>query len=203
LEVLVSNDRLQAIEIVELTPPRLVLLDLRWSGRNGGQLCRDIRIRSPRLPILVLSDAVDVLDRVLLLERGADDYITKPFSPRELLARVQVALRRANSGFRGIRYQAYSFDEIEVNFDKMELTRAGKPVPMTRQEFKMLKYFLTNKQRVVSRDELLNEVWGYSNDPNTRTVDTHICRLRRKLEKDPLEPAYFQTVYGTGYRFLG
>jgi DNA-binding response OmpR family regulator len=163
-------------------------------------LCREIRAQSPNIPILVLSAASDVVDKVLLLELGADDYVTKPFSPRELLARVRVALRRLTQGVD--KQEVFAFGEIEVNFGKMELIRAGQPVPLTPQEFKMLRFFLNNKERVVSRNELLNEVWGYHSYPTTRTVDTHILRLRQKLEKDPADPVHFRTVHGTGYKFV-
>jgi DNA-binding response OmpR family regulator len=147
----------------------------------------------------VLSAKTDVADKVLLLEMGADDYVTKPFSPRELLARVRAALRRTQ---RTEPSDQYVFGEVVVNFVKMELTRGGQPVPMTTQEFKLLKYFVQGPGRVFSRSELLNEVWGYQNYPSTRTVDNHIWKLRLKLEDDPGNPLYFQTVHGTGYKFV-
>ena len=153
------------------------------------------------LPILVLSAAGDVLDKVLLLELGADDYVTKPFSPRELLARVRAAFRRLHQA--AVKVEVFSFDDVEVSFSKMELHRKGQLVPLTPQEFKMLRFFLNNQDRVVSRTELLNEVWGYNNYPTTRTVDTHMLRLRQKLEKEPDDPVRFQTVHGIGYKFVG
>jgi len=140
------------------------------------------------------------LDKVLLLELGADDYVTKPFSPRELLARVRAAFRRLNQASDKI--EAFGFDDVEVNFSRMELHRAGQLVPLTPQEFKMLRFFLNNPERVITRTELLNEVWGYNNYPTTRTVDTHILRLRQKLERDPTDPVHFRTVHGTGYKFV-
>jgi DNA-binding response OmpR family regulator len=169
-------------------------------GRSGQDICREIKRQSPTVPILVLSAASDIVDKVLLLELGADDYVTKPFSPRELLARVRAAVRRLNQSPE--KREIYSFDDVEVNFTKMELSKAGKLVPMTPQEFKMLRFFLNNEERVVSRAELLNEVWGYNSYPTTRTVDTHILRLRQKLERDPGEPVHFRTVHGTGYKFV-
>lgn len=199
-EVAVASDGTTAMQLFNEVLPRLVVLDLRLPGKTGQDLCQEIRKESPTVPILILSAANDVLDKVLLLEMGADDYMTKPFSPRELLARVRVALRRLSRGTD--KQQVYQFGEIEVNFGKMELLRSGQIVPLTPQEFKMLRFFLNNKERVVSRNELLNEVWGYHNYPTTRTVDTHILRLRQKLERDPADPIHFRTVHGTGYKFV-
>jgi DNA-binding response OmpR family regulator len=198
-DVTIASDGATAMETFATASPKVVLLDLRLPGKSGQDVCREIR-RQSNVPILVLSAASDVLDKVLLLELGADDYVTKPFSPRELLARVRVALRRLSQGTD--KQEVYRFGEIEVNFGKMELLRAGHAVPLTPQEFKMLRFFLNNKERVVSRNELLNEVWGYHSYPTTRTVDTHILRLRQKLEKDPADPVHFRTVHGTGYKFV-
>ena len=199
-DVTVATEGATAMQTYAAVQPKIVLLDLRLPGKSGQDLCREIRAQSPNIPILVLSAASDVVDKVLLLELGADDYVTKPFSPRELLARVRVALRRLTQGVD--KQEIYSFGEIEVDFGKMELTRSGQPVPLTPQEFKMLRFFLNNKERVVSRNELLNEVWGYHSYPTTRTVDTHILRLRLLLEKDPADPVHFRTVHGTGYKFV-
>jgi len=199
-EVAVASDGTTAMETFRASTPRIVILDLRLPGKTGQDLCREIKHESSNTPILVLSAASDVLDKVLLLELGADDYITKPFSPRELLARVRAAFRRLNQA--NDKVEVFSFDDVEVNFSKMELRREGQMVPLTPQEFKMLRFFLNNPERVVSRAELLNEVWGYNNYPTTRTVDTHILRLRQKLEKDPTDPMHFRTVHGTGYKFV-
>jgi DNA-binding response OmpR family regulator len=147
----------------------------------------------------VLSAASDVSDKVLLLELGADDYVTKPFSPRELLARVRAALRRTVKPKLG---EKFSFDDIHVDVSKMEVVREGKTITLTAQEFKTLKFMLQNPERVITRDELLNEVWGYHNYPSTRTVDNHILKLRQKLEKDPANPVHFRTVHGVGYKFI-
>ncbi len=198
-EVTIVSDGATAMNTFAATSPKIVLLDLRLPGKSGQDLCREIRKQST-VPILVLSAASDVVDKVLLLELGADDYVTKPFSPRELLARVRVALRRMTQGVE--KQEVFNFGEIQVNFGKMELLRAGQPVPLTPQEFKMLRFFLNNKERVVSRNELLNEVWGYHSYPTTRTVDTHMLRLRQKLEQDPADPVHFRTVHGTGYKFV-
>jgi two-component system, OmpR family, alkaline phosphatase synthesis response regulator PhoP len=199
-EVAIAADGTTAMETFRASMPRIVILDLRLPGKTGQDLCREIKHECSNIPILVLSAASDVLDKVLLLELGADDYVTKPFSPRELLARVRAALRRLNQA--SDKVELFSFDDVDVNFSKMELHRSGQLVPLTPQEFKMLRFFLNNQERVISRTELLNEVWGYNNYPTTRTVDTHILRLRQKLEKDPADPVHFRTVHGTGYKFV-
>ncbi len=199
-DVSVASDGGSAMEIFRETTPRIVILDLRLPGKSGQDLCREIKHESSNVPILVLSAASDVLDKVLLLELGADDYVTKPFSPRELLARVRAAVRRLNQA--PDKTEVFGFDDVEVNFSRMELHRAGQAIPLTPQEFKMLRFFLNNPERVISRTELLNEVWGYNNYPTTRTVDTHILRLRQKLERDPTDPVHFRTVHGTGYKFV-
>jgi len=199
-DITIAADGTSAMDVFRSTSPRMVILDLRLPGRSGQDICREIKRQAPAVPILVLSAASDVVDKVLLLELGADDYVTKPFSPRELLARVRAAFRRLNQNPE--KRESYSFDDVEVNFTKMELSKAGKLVPLTPQEFKMLRFFLNNEERVISRAELLNEVWGYNSYPTTRTVDTHILRLRQKLERDPAEPVHFRTVHGTGYKFV-
>jgi DNA-binding response OmpR family regulator len=180
-------------------PPSAVVLDLRLPKMSGQDVCREIKQRAPALPIIVLSAASDVVDKVLLLEMGADDYVTKPFSPRELLARVRAAVRRTARQSSGT---SQMFGDVSVDFAKMDVIRAGQPVSMTAQEFKVLKFLMENAERVVSREELLNEVWGYQNYPSTRTVDNHILKLRQKLEKDPAQPIHFRTMHGAGYKFV-
>jgi DNA-binding response OmpR family regulator len=180
-------------------PPSLVILDLKLPKMPGRDVCHEIRKIAPGVPILVLSAASDEVDKVLLLELGADDYVTKPFSPRELLARVRTSLRRAR---RGSKIEQFSFADVVVDFARMELKRQGKLVEMTPHELKVLKYFAERPEIVISRDQLLNEVWGYECYPSTRTVDTHILKLRQKLEPDPERPVHFRTVHGAGYKFI-
>lgn len=180
--------------------PLLVILDLKLPKIPGREVCREIKKDAPAMPLIILSAADDELDKVLLLELGADDYVTKPFSPKELLARVRAVLRRARRETPAV--EQYSFSDVVIDFAKMELTRGGKLIPMTPQEFKILKYFAQNPERVISRDELLNEVWGYQCYPSTRTVDNHILKLRQKLEKEPVNPDHFRTVHGAGYKFV-
>jgi DNA-binding response OmpR family regulator len=164
----------------------------------------------PSVPIVVLSANAEIEDKVLLLELGADDYVTKPFSPRELLARVRRAMRRngaktsmvSNVAAQEVGHEMLVFKDVQIDFTSMEATRSGRPIAMTAQEFKLLKYLARSPERVISREELLNEVWGYQNYPSTRTVDNHILRLRQKLEPDPANPRFFLTMHGAGYKFV-
>ena len=195
----VQSDGKSALESFQSCAPVAVVLDLRLPKISGRDVCKEIKAIAPTLTIVVLSAASDVSDKVLLLELGADDYVTKPFSPRELLARVRAALRHTA---RTPDMQVVTFDSISVDFKKMEVKRDGKPVVLTAQEFKTFQFLVQNADRVISRDELLNEVWGYQNYPSTRTVDNHILKLRQKLERDPSSPVHFRTVHGMGYKFV-
>jgi DNA-binding response OmpR family regulator len=195
----ITSDGLGGLEAFRATSPDLVMLDLRLPGMPGRDVCREIKKESPSVPVIVLSAKTDVADKVLLLELGADDYVTKPFSPKELLARVRAAMRRTAPP---PPLEQFAFGDVLVDFAKMQLKRAGQSIAMTAQEFKILKFFVQNPERVLSRPELLNEVWGYQNYPSTRTVDNHILKLRQKLEKDPTNPTHFRTVHGMGYKFV-
>lgn len=195
----IQTDGRSALDSFHSSAPAAIVLDLRLPKVSGGDVCKEIKAISPTMPIVVLSAASDVSDKVLLLELGADDYVTKPFSPRELLARVRAALRHTT---RPAEAPVVSFDGISVDFKKMEVKRDEKPIVLTAQEFKTFQFLVQNADRVISRDELLNEVWGYQNYPSTRTVDNHILKLRQKLEKDPSSPVHFRTVHGMGYKFV-
>jgi DNA-binding response OmpR family regulator len=195
----VTNDGKAGLDAFRSSPPSAVVLDLRLPGMAGNDVCREIKKEAPSLPVIILSAKADVMDKVLLLELGADDYVTKPFSPRELVARVRAAVRRTS---RTETQDVFSFADISIDFAKMEITRGGQPVSLTAQEFKLLKHFTQNPSRVISRSDLLNEVWGYQDYPSTRTVDNHVWKLRLKLEVDPSNPIHFQTVHGAGYKFV-
>jgi two-component system, OmpR family, alkaline phosphatase synthesis response regulator PhoP len=188
-----------ALESFHAFPPAIIVLDLRLPKLSGRDLCQEVKAQSPTLPVVVLSATRDVSDKVLLLELGADDYVTKPFSPRELLARVRAALRHTS---RTSNISPVRFDNISVDLKKMEVLRAGEVVVLTALEFKTLRFLVRNPDRVISRDELLKEVWGYQNYPSTRTVDNHILRLRQKLERDLAGPVHFRTVHRMGYKFV-
>jgi len=195
----ITSDGKAGLEAFHACHPSAVVLDLRLPGMPGNDVCREIKKEAPTLPVIILSAKTDVTDKVLLLEMGADDYVTKPFSPRELVARVRAAVRRTHRAEQG---SVFTFGDVSVDFEKMELFRAGQAVPMTAQEFKLLRFFTQNPGRVISRTELLNEVWGYQDYPSTRTVDNHIWKLRFKLEEDPRNPVHFQTIHGAGYKFI-
>jgi DNA-binding response OmpR family regulator len=199
-----ASDGAAGLASVRATPPDIVVLDLKLPKMHGREVCRTIKQETPNLPVVVLSAVADEIDKVLLLELGADDYVTKPFSPRELLARVHSIMRRAQVHAQApkVASDTYTFADVCVDFSKMEVTRGGAQVELTHQEFKILKYFVRNPERVISRDELLNEVWGYNCYPSTRTVDNHLMKLRQKLEKDTLNPSHFKTVHGAGYKFV-
>jgi DNA-binding response OmpR family regulator len=194
----VKADGKSALEAFRASAPAAIILDLRLPVMSGKDVCREIKRENPELPIIVLSAVTDVTDKVLLLELGADDYVTKPFSPKELLARVRAAIRRTR---RPHIPELVSFNAVSVDFIRMEVTREDRPVTLTAQEFKILKFFVQNAERVISRDELL-QVLGYQNYPSTRAIDNHILKLRQKLEKDSANPMHFRTVHGAGYKFV-
>jgi DNA-binding response OmpR family regulator len=198
-EVEAAYDGPSGLQAFRVSPPSAVVLDMRLPGMAGPDVCREIKQTAPTVPVIILSAASDVTDKVLLLELGADDYVTKPFSPRVLLARVRAAVRRS---IRPASADILTFGDVAVDFSKMEALREGLPVALTPQEFKMLRFLANNPERVISREQLLNEVWGDQNYPSTRTVDNHVLRLRQKLEKDPANPIHFRTVHGAGYKFV-
>jgi len=195
----IAGNGMDGVEMLRAATPSVLVLDLGLPGMPGQDICREISRTAPSLPIIVLSARAEVMDKVLLLELGAHDYVTKPFSPRELLARVRTAMRRST---RTPVTETFTFDDVKVDFTKMELWREGRAVQLTSQEFKVLKFMIQNAERVLSREELLNTVWGYKNYPSTRTVDNHILKLRQKLEKDPANPEHFRTVHSAGYKFV-
>jgi DNA-binding response OmpR family regulator len=210
LQVRIASDGMEGLESFRKQPPNVVVLDLKLPRLPGKELCRAFKEHASGVPVVVLSANSDVEDKVLLLELGADDYVTKPFSPKELLARVRRAMRRSgiapqqvtNVGAKSIAHELLTFSDVRVDFTSMEAFRANKALSLTAQEFKLLKFLAASPGRVVSREELLNEVWGYENYPTTRTVDNHILRLRQKLEPDPANPRFFLTMHGAGYKFV-
>ncbi len=194
----VASDGQAGFDTFRACSPVAVVLDLILPQMSGREVCKRMKSVSPDTPVLILSAVSEVVDKVLLLELGAEDYITKPFSPRELLARVQSCIRRRRKSEPAATYR---FGSCEIDFLKMTASRAGIPITLTAHEFKLLRFFTANPDRVLSRDELLNDVWGYNSYPTTRTVDNQILKLRQKLEADPANPRHLQTIYGAGYKF--
>lgn len=199
MQVRIACDGAQAHAAMKGPTPKAVILDLMLPGASGRDLCRSLKQVFPNAPVIVLSAVSEVSDKVLLLELGADDYVTKPFSPRELLARVQAAIRRVE---KPSPEKIYTFGDVKVDFLKMEASREGNTVILTAHEFRLLRFMLENPERVLSREELLNRVWGYDCYPSTRTVDNQILKLRQKLEIDPANPVHIRTMHGMGYKFV-
>jgi two-component system alkaline phosphatase synthesis response regulator PhoP len=180
----------------------LIILDLLLPGKGGLDVCRDLRQQGLGTPILMLTARDQMVDKVLGLKIGADDYLTKPFDMPELLARIEALLRRTSKPAAGAA-AVYQFGPIRVDFRKTEVLRDGQSVPMSAKEFQLLRYFIENRGNTISREELLRQVWGYTSTPHTRTVDVHIAWLRQKLEEDPKQPRWILTVHKLGYRFAG
>ena len=194
----ISGDGMSASEVFRTSTPTAIVLDLQLPLLSGQDVCLHIKRHQSALPIIILSASTDIVDKVLLLELGADDYVTKPFSPRELLARVRAAIRSTHEPI----IHDEQFDGICVDFAKMQVIRKGQPITLTASEFKILKFFLHNKERDVSREELLREALGHSDCISLRNVDNYILKLRQKLETDPENPIHFLTTYRAGYRFV-
>jgi DNA-binding response OmpR family regulator len=201
-KVHIASDGAEGLASCKTLNPAGVVLDLMLPGMSGRDVCKGIKSWSPNTPVVVLSAVSEVADKVLLLELGADDYVTKPFSPRELMARVQAAIRRAQKPSGIGNGSRVGFGNIVADFSAMEFFKDGVPVILTAHEIKLLRYFLDHAERVISREELLNDVWGYTSYPTTRTVDNQIMKLRQKLEADPAKPVHFRTMHGIGYKFV-
>jgi two-component system, OmpR family, alkaline phosphatase synthesis response regulator PhoP len=182
-------------------PFDLVILDVMLPGRDGFEVCRELRSRGSQVPVLMLTARTQVIDRVVGLKLGADDYLTKPFEMIELLARVEALLRRSSSP--AAPAGSYTFGDVRVDFRRAEVFRGDEPVTLSALEFKLLAYFIENRGALLTRDELLDKVWGYDAMPVTRTVDVHVGSLRQKLERNPSHPEHILTVHRRGYRFAG
>ncbi|HEX9764943.1 MAG TPA: response regulator transcription factor [Candidatus Acidoferrales bacterium] len=200
-EVVTAGDGEAGLERALADSPDIVILDVMMPKLSGLDVCRQLKGKRPALPIILLTARGQEVDKVVGLELGADDYVTKPFSIRELLARVKAVLRRAK--VLPIDQERFAFENIEVNLRRHEVRRGGEAIPFSTKEFELLKCFLSHPGEALSRDRLLDEVWGYDNYPTTRTVDAHMLRLRQKLEPNPEEPRFFLTVHGVGYKFVG
>lgn len=200
-EVISAGDGVVGLDRALSDDPDLVVLDVMMPRMSGLDVCKQLKAKRPSLPIIMLTARGQEIDKVVGLELGADDYVTKPFSIRELMARVKAVLRRVTPPAPAA--DIYRFSDIEVNIRSNEVRRAGAPVELSSKEFALLAYFVAHPAETLSRDRLLDAVWGYENYPNTRTVDTHIVHLRQKLEPSPEDPRFILTVHGSGYKFVG
>ena len=199
-KVITAPDGVAGLERALKEAPDLVILDVMMPRMSGLEVCKQLKAKRPSVPIIMLTARGQEADKVVGLELGADDYVTKPFSIRELLARVKAVLRRAQTVPK--EQDRYSFGEVEVNLKSCQVSRSGRQMDFSSKEFELLKYFLCHPGETLSRDRLLEDVWGYDRFPTTRTVDAHIVRLRQKVEPRPEQPRFILTVHGTGYKFV-
>ncbi len=202
-EVTTAADGAAGFELASTGRFDIIVLDVMLPEKNGFDVCRDLRMQKTPTPILMLTARGQVTDKVVGLKLGADDYLTKPFEPTELLARLEALLRRTQSSVPRKLPESCSFGSVHIDFRAAEVTRDGRPVELSAREFTLLRFFVAQRGATLSRRELLVEVWGYDAGTLTRTVDVHVGMLRQKLEDDPKNPRYFLTVRGLGYKFTG
>lgn len=195
----VANDGEDGAKLVSRGDYDLIVLDVMLPRKSGLDICRELRANGNNTPVIMLTARGQEIDRIVGLKLGADDYVTKPFSFVELLARVEAVLRRSN---RPMANDEYGFGDVELDFRTYQAKRSGEPIELTPREFRILRYFIEHSGEVVSRDALLNHVWGYDSAAFTRTVDTHMARLRQKVEQTPSEPRHFITIHRVGYKFV-
>jgi DNA-binding response OmpR family regulator len=200
-DVITAQDGETGGKLQKTHKPDLIVLDLMLPRLGGLDLCRRLRKEGVQTPVLMLTAKSEESDRVTGLDTGADDYVTKPFSVKELMARVRALLRRAQP--QTSLPDALRFGDVDVDFLRYEARKKGKPVEMTRKEFAILRFLASRTGEAVTRDDLLNEVWGYEVYPVSRTVDNHVAGLRAKLEADPANPSHIRTIHGVGYKFTG
>jgi two-component system, OmpR family, alkaline phosphatase synthesis response regulator PhoP len=198
-EVEVAADGDAGFERARAGPFDLVVLDVMLPGRSGFDVCRDLRREGVETPVLMLTARGEVIDKVLGLKLGADDYLVKPFDSLELVARIEALLRRAQPDTEA---GSFAFGGVRVDFRRMRVTRGGEEVELSALEFRLLRFLVEHPGEVLGRDRLLDEVWGYEADVYSRTVDQHVATLRRKIETDAKHPRHLQTVHGAGYRFV-
>ena len=198
-QTVTAGDGKKGLALALSEAPDLILLDVMMPGMSGWDLCRELRGRGLDVPVIMLTARGEEVDRVLGLELGADDYVTKPFSLRELMARIRAVLRRPGPRQK---FEEFAFGSVRVHLRARQAFKGGHEVRLTRKEFDLLRYLVEHPGEVITRDRLLDEVWGYERFPTTRTVDTHILRLRQKFEDDPERPAHILTAHGQGYRFV-
>lgn len=201
-DVLWSLDGEEGINKALKEAPDLILLDIMLPKKDGLEVCQELRRKNITTPIIMLTAKSEEVDKVVGLEIGADDYITKPFSLRELLARVKAHLRRGEREEKNVP-SIYRFNDVEIDFNRFKVRRKDREFDLTSLEVEILKYFVSHRGEVVTREVLLDKIWGYEKYPSTRTIDNHILKLRKKLEGDPSKFKFIISVYGEGYRFIG
>ena len=199
-EVSVARNGKEGLEKASTEKVDIILLDVMLPLMSGIDVCRTLRTRGIETPIIMLTARGEEMDKVVGLEVGADDYVTKPFSIKELLARIRAHLRRATKQVAAI--ESFSFGDVELNFKKYAARKRGQVLDLSAREFEILHYLIRRRGEIVTRDQLLDEVWGYDSSPVTRTVDNHIARLRQKIEPDPSAPRHIITIHRLGYRFV-
>jgi two-component system, OmpR family, alkaline phosphatase synthesis response regulator PhoP len=199
-EVVGASNGVTALSTAQASRFDAIVLDVMLPLKNGFEVCRELRQKGVDTPILMLTARSQVVDRVVGLKLGADDYLTKPFDPAELLARIEALLRRVHKENR-IPVQTFTFADVEIDFNRAEVRRSGQTVNLASKELQLLRYLVDNRERVVPREEIMQKVWEYATDVSSRTIDTHIAWLRQKLEQNPQLPRHIRTIRGTGYRF--
>jgi len=198
-KVLTEGDGERGFNSVLTWSPDLIILDLMLPTLSGLDVCKNLRTKNVNIPIIMLTSKTDEVDKILGLELGADDYVTKPFSIRELLARIKAILRRT---YIVKQFESFIFNDITIDFKKMECFKGNERVEMSLKEYEIMKHFVTHEGEVITRDSLLDEVWGYETFPTTRTVDNYILMLRKKIENNPSNPKHILTIHSAGYKFV-
>jgi two-component system alkaline phosphatase synthesis response regulator PhoP len=200
-KVLSASDGESGLQLAETNEPDIIILDVMLPRTDGFDVCRTLRKRGVTIPIIMLTARAEEIDKVVGLEIGADDYVTKPFSTRELLARVKAHLRRTTD--KVLSFERYEFGNVTLDFAAFKAFKNKKQIDLTSTEYSLMKVLIKHRNEVVPREKILNEVWGYDSYPSSRTVDNHILNLRQKLEDNPQKPEYIHTIHGLGYKFVG
>lgn len=199
-ETLIEADGEKGYQAALKLKPGLILLDIMLPNKNGFDICKDLRLSGHNFPIIMLSAKAEEADKVIGFELGADDYVTKPFSVKELLARIKAILRRRYDIIN--EFDKYTFGDVSLDFEKLEARKGNKKIDLSLKEYEILKYFISKEGKIVTRNDLLDEVWGYENFPTTRTVDNYILMIRKRIETNPARPEHLLTYHSAGYKFV-
>ena len=199
-ETLIESDGEKGYQTALKLKPGLILLDIMLPNKNGFDICKDLRLSGHNFPIIMLSAKAEEADKVIGFELGADDYVTKPFSVKELLARIKAILRRRSDIIT--EFDKYTFGDVSLDFEKLEAKKGNKKIDLSLKEYEILKYFISKEGKIVTRNDLLDEVWGYENFPTTRTVDNYILMIRKRIKTNPARPEHLLTYHSAGYKFV-